>query len=78
MTVNPEEYWLPMLRWHLESNFYPPYDSRLAEPCLAALTAVKEGDLKRIITINGIIEMEGEPLIAEKLVRDFHLEPLLR
>lgn len=67
-----------MLRWHLENNFYPPYDSRLAEPCLDAIMAVKEGEIERIIAINGIIEMEGEPLTAEKLIRDFHLEPLLR
>lgn len=77
MTVNPGEHWLPMLRWHLENNFYPPYDSRLAEPCLDAIMAVKEGELERIIAINGVTELDGDPLTAEKLIDDFKLSPLL-
>lgn len=78
MTVNPGEHWLPMLRWHLENNFYPPYDSRLAEPCLDALTAVWQGEPGLTIAINGISEIRGELLTAEKLIRDLHLENLLR
>lgn len=76
-SVNPGEHWLPMLRWHLESNFYPPYDARLARPCLDAILAAKEGEPERIIAINGVTQLDGEPLTAEKLISDFRLSPLL-
>ena len=62
-----------VIEWHLEYNFYPPMDQRLATPCLDAIQHIRDGSLDALITINGSTEIDGQPITASLLAEDLHL-----
>ena len=66
-----------VIEWHLEYNFYPPMDQRLATPCLDAIQHIRQGDLDALITINGSTEIDGQPITASLLAEDLHLDNFL-
>jgi hypothetical protein len=61
------------LVWHLEYNFYPPMDSRLAPACMEAIAAATVGDPDRIISINGQTRLDGEDITAQSIMDDLRL-----
>lgn len=65
------------LEWHLEYNFLPPLDARLALPCQQALEALRAGEPDRIIPINGATSLDGCDLTAQKIAEDMRLEDFL-
>jgi hypothetical protein len=71
--VNPEVSQLAGLIWHLDNNFYPPMDVRLAPACREAIAAAAAGDLERIIPINGQTRLEGEDITAQSIMDDLRL-----
>ena len=41
------------LRWHLQSNHYPPVPLSMLKPCKAAIEAFQDEDWDREIPLNG-------------------------
>jgi hypothetical protein len=63
-----------VIEWHLEYNFFPPMDQRLATPCLDAIQHLRDDNPDALITINGSTEINGQPITASLLAEDLHLD----
>lgn len=60
------------LRWHLQSNHFPPIHTDFIPACLAAIEAFSEGDVMRNIEM-----CNGRTLPAWEIVNGLHLHPFL-
>lgn len=60
------------LRWHLQSNHYPPVPAAMYEPCVAAIEAANEGDFERAINLTGIAQYKGADTAPAWAIVDAH------
>lgn len=49
-----------VLEWHMRYNHHPPLDTALTDACLAALEALREDDLDRIIEMPDGVQYRGQ------------------
>jgi hypothetical protein len=60
------------LRWHLQSNHYPPVPAAMFDPCVAAIEAANEDDYDRQIDLTGIAEYQGKNSAPAWAIIDAH------
>jgi hypothetical protein len=66
------------LRWHLQSNHFPPVPESMVGPCVAAIDAVNEGRGMAKISLPDPVTYRGETEApAYEIVRAHHLDPWL-
>ena len=67
-----------VLRWHLQSNHYPPVPSAMVQTCKEAIRAMFEGEPTRgIILPEGVTYRGQDIVLAGILVDTFHLDEFL-
>lgn len=67
------------LRWHLQSNHYPPIPAEMIPVAIDAIEAAEDGDWDAQIPLMGIVEWRGRteaPVWA--LVEHMHLDAFIR
>jgi hypothetical protein len=66
------------LRWHLQSNHYPPVPDAMYEPCVAAIDAANEDDYDRTIDLTGIAQYRGgNTAPAWAIIEAHHLDTFI-
>lgn len=66
------------LRWHLQSNHYPPVPAAMYEPCVAAIDAANEGDYDRAIDLTDIASYKGgNSAPAWAIIEGHHLDAFI-
>lgn len=66
------------LSWHLQSNHYPPVPESMVSVCLAAIDAINEDDLNRLIDLpEGVLYRNREQAPAWAIAEAHHLDPFI-
>ena len=66
------------LRWHLQSNHYPPVPLSMVTPCKAAIDAYQDEDYQREISLPEGIAYRGLPTApASAIVEQHHLHAFI-
>lgn len=66
------------LRWHLQSNHFPPVPLSMMDPCKAAIAAAEEEEWERRIELPEGCTWRGEDSApASAIIRSHHLEGFL-
>ena len=66
------------LRWHLQSNHYPPIPLSMVEPCKAAIDAYGDEDYRREIPLPDGVSYRGRPTApASAIVTEHHLDAFI-
>lgn len=66
------------LRWHLQSNHYPPVPVSMVEPCKAAIAAYTGENYQQEISLPDGIRYRGNPTApASALVEELHLDAFM-
>ena len=64
------------LRWHLQSNHYPPVPSSMVPVCIEAIDHANEGNWDEMITLPEGVSWKGEPMSpVHAIVEQHHLDP---
>jgi len=67
-----------VLRWHLQSNHYPPVPETMVQPCKEAIRAMYDGEPTRGIILPEGVTYHGQDIVlAGILVDTFHLDDFL-
>jgi hypothetical protein len=68
-----------LVRWHLQSNHYPPVPDNMVPVALAAIEAIEHDDAHRTITLpNGVLYRGRRPWAsAAEVATAFHLDDLI-
>ena len=67
-----------VLRWHLQSNHYPPVPATMVEPCKWAIRAMYDGEPTKAIELpEGVTYRGMQHIFAGVLVDHFHLDDFL-
>lgn len=60
-----------LLRWHLQSNHYPPIPLYMVETAKEAMVAAREGDLERELKLpEGVVHRKSGARVTARVVMD--------